>query len=55
MPFLKSKFQTYDAFARATLPEIYTESRLDKSLHLQATTATSGVLINDGKANFTFQ
>ncbi len=53
MPFLAQKFTTYDAFAKATLPEIYTETNLEQALKVEAVTATSVLLINDGKGRFT--
>ncbi len=36
MPFLREKFPTYDEFARAKLPEIYSQERLDHSLIVTA-------------------
>jgi hypothetical protein len=55
MPFLQKKFETYHAFASATLPEIYTEKCLQNALRLHVNTLTSGVLVNDGHAHFVFQ
>ncbi len=52
MPSL-GRIPTYDAFAKATLPEIYGINVLQDSLLLKATNLDSLVLINDGKGNFT--
>jgi len=55
MPFLKSKFGTYKQFAVASLTEIYPEEKLSGAEKFVATELQSGLLINDGKANFTFK
>ena len=55
MPFLQQKFKSFHAFASATLLDIYTEKCLQDALRLQITTLTSGVLVNDGQAHFTFR
>lgn len=55
MPFIKAKFETYDAFAKADIFEIYGEDRLNKSLHYQATTFESMVALNDGKGKFSLE
>lgn len=55
MPFLAEKFTTYDAFAKATLPEIYTDSNLENALKVEAVMASSVLLINDGKGQFTIR
>jgi len=52
MPFLAEKFATYDAFAKATLPDIYSEARLSGSLRVAATTAHTSLLVNDGHGRF---
>lgn len=41
MPFIKEKFATYDAFGKATLPEVYGSEELQKALSYQATTFAS--------------
>lgn len=41
MPFIKEKFPTYDAFARAGLIDIFGDEKLEGSLHLSATTFAS--------------
>ncbi len=48
MPFIKSKFPTYKEFATAELKDILGKDKLSRSLHLQATTFASTVLINRG-------
>ena len=55
MPFLKQKFETYHAFASASLQEIYTEQCLQDALRLHVNTLASGVLVNDGQAHFVFR
>ncbi len=52
MPFLAEKFRTFDAFARATLPEIYGSDALGRCLELRCDELRSLVLRNDG-ATFT--
>ena len=52
MPFLAEKFATYDAFAKATLPDIYSEDRLSGSLRVVATTPYTSLLVNDGQGRF---
>lgn len=54
MPSLKEKFPTFNDFAVALLPEIYTEEKLDDALHLTATELASGVFLNDGQGRFSF-
>lgn len=48
MPFIKEKFKTYDAFAKAELKDIFTEEKLNKALHLQSKTFQSMYLQNNG-------
>jgi predicted nucleotidyltransferase len=55
MPHLKDKFRTFDAFAKASLPQIYTQEKLEQSQRLAATTLQSGVFRNDGKGRFSFE
>jgi len=52
MPFIKQKFPTFNAFANASLEDIYGEKGLEEALHLQATEFHSLVLINDGNGKF---
>lgn len=44
MPFIKEKFPTYDQFAIADLSQIYTEEKLAKSIHFDATVFENSVL-----------
>lgn len=53
MPFLAPQFKTFDAFAAATLPEIYSPAHLHDALQLAVNTLESVVLINDGSGRFT--
>jgi hypothetical protein len=55
MPFLFDKFQTYRGFAGASLTDIYSPKTLSKSEQFAASELRSAILINDGKAHFTFQ
>lgn len=55
MPQLAKKFETYHEFALAPLSEIYAKPRLEEAERFQAHELRSGLLINDGAGNFTFQ
>ncbi|HEU4420119.1 MAG TPA: FG-GAP-like repeat-containing protein, partial [Planctomycetota bacterium] len=55
MPFLATKFPTYDQFASSLLHDIYTEQRLAACGQLAATTLASSLLRNDGKGRFTIE
>jgi len=48
MPFIRRKFRTFDAWARATVDEIYGAERLAAARRLEANELASGVLINLG-------
>jgi enediyne biosynthesis protein E4 len=48
MPFIRRKFRTFDAWARASVEEIYGEERLTAARRLEATELASGVLLNRG-------
>ncbi|HEX6813471.1 MAG TPA: FG-GAP-like repeat-containing protein [Planctomycetota bacterium] len=48
MPYLRQKFPTYDAFARASLAEIYGTEQLGKSLELTSNELRHVVLENRG-------
>jgi hypothetical protein len=50
-PMIKKKFPTYDAFAKATLKDVYGE-RLNSALHYEINTFDSSVLLNNGNGNF---
>ena len=55
MPFVGTKLETFDIFAKASLSEIYAPERLQGALRLEANTLQSGVFLNDGAAKFTFR
>ncbi|RED97013.1 VCBS repeat-containing protein [Marinoscillum furvescens] len=48
IPVVKSRFQNYDAFARATLIDVFEEERLANSLHRKVTTFASMYFENTG-------
>ncbi|WP_235296901.1 VCBS repeat-containing protein [Portibacter marinus] len=52
MPFISEKFETYQAFANASIYDIFAEE-LDSSLEYKAVTFASMALINDTKGSFT--
>lgn len=54
IPHLAGKFNSYEAFARASLQEIYTETCLKEAHRFAATELRSGILVNDG-GQFTFR
>jgi len=51
MPFIAEKFETYHAFATASLSDIYSDDSLNKAQRTTATLADTGVLINQQKPN----
>ncbi|MDA7502204.1 VCBS repeat-containing protein [Chitinophagales bacterium] len=55
MPFVAQKFESYNEFASASLPDIYGDEKLESSVHYEATEFRSGILINDGAGQFSFQ
>lgn len=55
MPFLREKYPTYHSFASQLLPDIYTPSCLEESLHLTANDLDSVILINQGDGTFVFR
>ncbi|MFT5106704.1 MAG: hypothetical protein ACI9UA_002330 [Pseudoalteromonas tetraodonis] len=55
MPSIRGKVATFKSFASSTLSELYTESRIDKALRLEARGLESCVLINNGKGFFIAQ
>ena len=55
VPSLASKFTTFQAFARATLPQVYEKIHLQRTLQLEINELASGLLINDGKGRLRFQ
>ena len=52
MPFIKTQFPTYDAFGKATLNEVYSTPKLEKSLHYSARNFASSYFENDVKVDF---
>jgi hypothetical protein len=50
---IKDKFKTYDAFANASLEQIYTPELIGQALHLKAKHLHSCVLLNQGGGRFT--
>ena len=54
MPTLAEKFDTYSAFASASLVEIYTPTCINESARYECNTLESGVLFNDGTGKFEF-
>ena len=47
-PMIANKFETFDAFANASLGQIYGEENLAKALHLQAKHMHSCIVLNQG-------
>ena len=54
MPSIKKITPTYEDFANSTIVDIYGSSNLDASLHLLAYNFKSGILKNNGGADFEF-
>lgn len=55
IPAISYKFEDYNAFAEATLEEVYGKSNLKSSLHLQAKTFASVYIENRGKGGFSMK
>ncbi len=55
MPFLNKKFQTYEAFAQASIEEIYGKTALEKALHYKADILYSIFIENKGNGSFSIQ
>lgn len=55
VPSVAARFPTHHAYARATLAELVGADALAGSLLVEAVTAASGVLINDGRGRFEFR
>ncbi|MFO0912834.1 MAG: FG-GAP-like repeat-containing protein [Pirellulales bacterium] len=55
MPHLAQKFDSFHSFATASLQEIYTPEKLEKSYRFAATELSTGVMINGGAEGFTFR
>ena len=54
MPHLKEKFKNYVSFAKATLPQIYTNIGLSSAQHFMVNTLSSGIMVNNGEGKFSF-
>ena len=54
IPSLRTKFPSYKSFAAANLAQIYSEPQLGQALKLEATTLSTGLLMNQGNAKFRF-
>ena len=54
-PHLGQKYKKFVEFAKATLPQIYTRQCLDDAHKFEAAGLESGILLNNGKAQFTFR
>jgi enediyne biosynthesis protein E4 len=50
---LRLRFPTFEAFARASVPEIFGPARLDEALHYRVDTFASVLIRNDGDGAFT--
>ena len=55
MPFLKKKFLYAEDFAKATLTDIFSRSKLEEAQVLSADYFSNALLLNDGHGNFTTQ
>lgn len=53
MPFIKEKFVTYDAFAKANLEDVFGAEKLEKALHLEALMFAIVFVENRGDENWT--
>ena len=53
MPFISKKFETYKAFASATISDIYPEELLKEGERFEATELRTMIFRNDGKCHFT--
>ena len=54
-PMILDKFPSYNAFANASLQEIYGAEKIQQGLHYEAKDFASYVLVNDGKGQFSMQ
>ena len=54
MPALRAKLPTFHSFASKSLESIYSASRLESALRLEANTLDSGIFFNDGDQGFRF-
>ncbi len=54
MPHLAQRFPTYELFAKATLPEIYTPECLSEAQRFEVNTLVSACFLNNGNGQFEF-
>ena len=54
MPFIKKKFETYDAFGKASLVDVYGAENLDQATSYSANTFESAYFENTGQGHFKF-
>jgi len=54
LPYLTKKYPDYLSFKKASITDIFDEAQLSQTMILEASEMRSGVLLNDGKATFTF-
>lgn len=52
MPFIVEQCKTYQDFAEASIEDIYGKERLEKALHMQATTFSSYILLSDSTGGY---
>ena len=55
MPFLEDKLKTFHNFAISGLADLYTDTKLARSLRLEANSLESGLLVNDGEGAFSWR
>lgn len=53
IPILKKRFLYAEDFAKATLPELFTQEKLTTSTVLEANYFSNAILLNDGQQHFT--
>lgn len=53
--FLKKRFRTYEKFANSTMPEVFTQEELKKTMKLQVTNFESVFVRNEGNHSFTIE
>ncbi len=52
MPFLNKKYRSYEAFARASLADVFGQEALEAATRKEATELASCLFLNDGKGHF---
>ena len=55
LPFLAEFFPTFDSWGRASIDDVFGPQSVAAAGRLEATTAESGWLVNDGAGHFTFE